>query len=402
MTPLPQPEDDAIGFPMPRRCPTEPPPEYAALRDAAPLVRARFRDKPVWLVTRHAAARQVLTSPLISTDPTHPGHPFAEMVGSPEEQAGQFIDMDPPRHGLYRRLVISEFSHHRAQELRPRIAAIVDDVIGALRTTPDPDLVTDFGMPVATFVICELLGVPYTDRDLFHQRVKVMVDGFYSDEAARTARTELYDYLRSLVGQAVPGATDTLIDRLVSRAATVEGIDEDDVVGMVFLLLVAGHQTVANMLPLSVFTLLQHPDQLARLQCDPGLWRGAVEELFRYLSIVDWVAFDRIAVVDTVIDDVLVRAGEGLFVLGGSANRDGRVFEAPDTFEISRPARPHLAFGHGVHQCLGANLARVEVEVALRGLFAAVPGIRSAVPEEELPFALEARTYGMRSFPVRW
>src|SRR5215218_7257565 len=130
MTHPPHPGDGPVVFPMPRRRPTEPPPEYAVLRDAAPLVRACFRDKPVWLVTRHVAARQVLTSSVISTDPTRPGHPFAEMVGSQQEQAGQFIDMDPPRHGLYRRLVISEFSHHRAQELRPRIAAIVDDVIG--------------------------------------------------------------------------------------------------------------------------------------------------------------------------------------------------------------------------------------------------------------------------------
>ncbi|MFD0472232.1 cytochrome P450 [Nonomuraea thailandensis] len=169
-----------------------------------------------------------------------------------------------------------------------------------------------------------------------------------------------------------------------------------------FLLLVAGHETTANMIPLATLTLLRHPDQLAALRENPGRWPMAVDELLRYHSIVDWVAFDRVAAEDQEIGGRLVRKGEGIFVLGASANRDARAFERPDEFDVERGARHHVAFGYGVHQCLGQNLARAELEIALRTLFERLPGLRVTVADEELPAKYDGPIFGLTSMPVAW
>ncbi|RBQ21319.1 cytochrome P450 [Spongiactinospora rosea] len=398
----------AQDFPVQRTCPFAPPAEYAKLRDEAPVVRAKLPRGEAWLVTRWAEARQVLSSPAISTATTTPGSPKPLMSPDPptpemlEELAGQrhgvFIDMDPPEHTRYRKLLIPEFSYRRIKEMQPGMQATADRLIDdMLAQGTQADLVEAFALPLPSLVICQLLGVPYSEREFFQNSTRRLLTA--PDEVGQMAAVgELREFLSGLVAEAERAPGDDLLGRLV----TARAVPHEDMVGMMFLLLVAGHETTANMLPLSVLSLVRHPDQLRQLLDDPGLWPGAVEELLRFHSIVDWAGFDRAATQDIEIGGRKLGAGDGIFVLGASANHDERVFPDPDRFDIHREARPHVAFGYGIHQCLGQNLARAELEIALRTLFERIPGLRVDAPDEELSFKYSATVFGVDALPVSW
>ncbi|NUR90721.1 MAG: cytochrome P450 [Nonomuraea sp.] len=378
------------SFPVQRTCPYAPPPEYREFRAEAPLVKAG----DLWLVTRHAEAQQVLVGTGISTDPSTPGHP-GHGPADPEMEKfriGQFIDLDPPEHTRLRKMLISEFSVRRIRDMRPHIQEIADGLIDAMAAAGSPaDLVEAYGLALPSLVICELLGVPYADREFFQSRTRELVAGGGLGPAMEIRR-----FIDDLVTRAEKDPGDDLIGRLLQA----EKVSHDELVGMAFLLLVAGHETTANMIPLSALTLLRNPEQLDRLRQEPELWPMAVDELLRYHSIVDWVAFDRVATEDQVIGGQLVRAGEGIYVLGASANRDERAFPDPDVLDLRRGARNHVAFGYGVHQCLGQNLARAELEIALRTLFERLPGLAVPVPDEELRFKYEGAIFGLFALPV--
>ncbi len=399
-------------FPFPRTCPFAPPDEYAALRAEAPLVRRRLPGGDVWLVTRHAEARQVLIDPAVSTSQATPGNPSVLLQPtplSPEEAEakaarlpGFFIDMDPPEHTRFRRLLIPEFTVRKIKTMRPGIQRTVDALIDDMLAKGErADLVEAFGLPLPSLVICQLLGVPYEEREFFQSRTRTLVTGIIDEErmaAANRAVQEIMEFISGLVTAAEKNPGDDLLGMLISSGE----VSHQEIVGSMFLLLVAGHETTANMIPLSVLTLLRHPDQLQELRENPELWPAAVEELLRWHSIVDWVAFDRVATQDMVVGGQKVKAGEGFFVLGASANRDERVFERPDEFDIHRDGRHHVAFGHGVHQCLGQNLARAELEIALRTIFTRVPGLRVEAADEELSFKYDAAIFGLNALPVAW
>ncbi|WP_219471238.1 cytochrome P450 [Nonomuraea rhizosphaerae] len=396
------------SFPAPRTCPYAPPPAYEAMREEAPLVEAAAPNGRVWLVTRYAEARQVLNGPGISTNPDTPGHPdqaFSTEPPPPElkehmEQfkAGHFINLDPPEHTRFRRLLIPEFTVRRIRSMRPGIQRLVDDLIDDMLARGEADLVEAYGLAVPSLVICQLLGVPYEDHEFFQSRTRLMVSTETERETSFIAVNEIRQYLDDLVTQAEKAPKDDLLGRLIETGQLTHA----ELVGVIFLLLVAGHETTANMLPLSVLTLLKHPEQLAALRENPERWPEAVEEMLRYHSIVDWVAFDRVATEDQEIGGVRVRAGDGIYVLGASANWDERAFERPGEFDVERGARHHVAFGYGVHQCLGQNLARAELEIALRTLFERIPGLRLAVPEDEVPFKYDAVIFGAKALPVTW
>ncbi|MET8868752.1 cytochrome P450 [Nonomuraea sp. NPDC004580] len=398
----------AESFPAHRTCPFAPPPEYEGWRDQAPLVRGETSRGEVWLVTRHAEAQQVLAGAGFSTDPRTPGHPNAldTATMTPEEIAvahqlsvGFFIDHDPPEHTRFRRLLISEFTVRRVREMRPGIQRLADELLDDMIAKGDEgELVEAYGLALPSLVICRLLGVPYADHDFFQSRTRMMVDAGADERARRAATFEIRSYLADLVTDVVAAPEDDLLGRL----ATGGKLTAEELTGVAFLLLVAGHETTANMIPLSAYTLLRNPDQLAALRENPDGWPAAVEELLRYHSIVDWVAFDRVAVEDQEIGGQLVRKGEGVYVLGASANRDERAFERPDDFDVQRGARHHVAFGYGVHQCLGQNLARAELEIALRTLFERLPGLRVTAPEEELGLKYGKAIFGLTRMPVAW
>ncbi|WP_194832972.1 cytochrome P450 [Nocardia sp. XZ_19_369] len=396
--------DQAPAYPSDRTCPYQLPEPYSQLRDGDDSLRrvTLFDGRPAWVVTKHETARALLADPRLSSDRSHPNFPavsprFRMFRNGPRV----FIALDPPEHTAKRRMLISEFTVKRIKGMRADIERIVhgclDDLLAA---GPPADLVGRFALPVPSLVICRLLGVPYADHELFQDASRRIVQGTTAAEAIG-ARAEVEAYLDGLIttlqNQPGPG----LLSALAADQLAHGGIDRGELVATAMLLLVAGHETTASMIALSVITLLAHPDQHAALRADPSLIPGAVEELLRYLAIAD-VGGGRFATADIEIDGHLIKAGDGVLVSNAIANRDGSVFADPDTFDVHRSARHHLSFGYGVHQCLGQNLARLELEVALAALSERVPTLRLAVPVEQLTLRPGSTIQGVNDLPVTW
>lgn len=400
----------ARSFPILRECPFGPPTEYARLRAEGPLARVALPNgRPAWIVTRYAEVRQVLADSRISTDITRPGFPDLTLTTTVPEPGteqdrfheGEFFTMDPPEHDVYRRMQIPEFSVRRVRELRPRVQAMIDGLVdGLLDAGPPADLAELVALPIPSLGICQLLGVPEEDGEFFQSRIRSrkMVD---AGEMA-TGVEEIRAYLHELVVRAERRPGDDVIGRLVVQRRATGELTRDALVGMTLQLLIAAHETTANMVMLGVLTLVEHPGQLAELRTDPSLWPGAVEELLRFHSIADGPTFARIATADIEVGDQVIRAGDPVFTLCASANHDEQVFARPNEFDIHRGARHHLAFGFGVHQCLGQNLARAWLETAYETLFRRVPAIAPAVPVTELPFKYDAAIFGLDELPVTW
>ncbi|KAA8888860.1 cytochrome P450 [Nocardia colli] len=396
--------DNAPAFPSDRTCPYQLPEHYTQLRDDEASLRkvTLFDGAQAWVVTKHETARALLADPRLSSDRTHANFPaLSPRFRFFQESKPAFISLDPPEHGAQRRMLISEFTLKRVKAMRADIERIVhgfiDDMLAA---GPPADLVSQFALPVPSMVICRLLGVPYEDHDEFQDASRRLVQAT-SGEGACAARNELAVYLDGLItrSQAEPGPG--LLSSLVADQLAHGEIGREELVSSAILLLVAGHETTASMTSLSVITLLEHPDQHAALRADPTLISGAVEELLRYLAIAD-IAGGRFAKADIEIDGQVIKAGEGVLISNSIANRDGSVFAAPDTFDVHRSARHHIAFGYGVHQCLGQNLARLELEIILGGLFERIPTLRLAVPTDQLTLRPGSTIQGVNELPVTW
>jgi len=396
--------EDAPAFPSDRTCPYQLPDQYSRLRDAEGALRrvTLYDGRPAWVVTTHDAARALLADPRLSSDRTHADFPATSprLLGARDRRQA-FIGLDPPEHGPKRRMLISEFTVKRVKGMRGDIEQIVygliDDMLAA---GPPADLVGRFALPVPSMVICRLLGVPYEDHEFFQDASRRLVQSSTAAES-RAARDDLAAYLDGLITTVQAQPRPGLLSRLVADRLAHGEIDREELVSTSVLLLVAGHETTASMTSLSVITLLEHPDQHAALRADPSLIPGAVEELLRYLAIAD-IAGGRIAKADIEIDGQVIRAGEGVIVSNSIANRDGSVFGEPDTFDVHRSARHHIAFGYGVHQCLGQNLARLELEIILGALFERIPTLRLAVPVEQLKLRPGTTIQGVNELPVTW
>ncbi|ALO91610.1 Cytochrome P450 hydroxylase [Streptomyces hygroscopicus subsp. limoneus] len=394
-------------FPMRRTCPFSEPREYAGMRANAPVSRAALKvnGKPTWLVTRHEDVRQVLGDSRVSSNLKLPGYPHQFHI--PEEMLAQvrlmMLNMDPPEHSAQRRMLIPEFTARRVREMRPRIQQIVDEHVDAMLAQGGPvDLVTALALPVPSLVICELLGVPYEDHAQFEEWSAAMMNHDLSPAEYGAAVQALDTYLDKLVTLKEDEPGDDLISRFLEKNRTEKVADHVDVVTMARLMLVGGHETTANMIALGVLALLRHPEQMAALRDDPALLPNAIEELLRVFSISD-SGTARVAVADIEVGGVTIRAGEGILALNNAANHDESVFPDPGTLDIRREeARSHLAFGHGIHQCIGANLARVELETVYGTLLRRVPGLRLAAEPEELRFKDDAMVYGVYELPVTW
>ena len=390
----------ASVLPTTRSCPYAPPEEHVRLRNEEPIARVTLPSgATAWALTRLEDIRTMLTDPRFSSDRQNPGFPLF-FAGRPTN--GPFrrvlIGMDPPEHGPARRAVVGEFTVRRMAALRPRIQQIVDEHIDAMLAGPRPtDLVKALSLPVPSLVICELLGVPYADHEFFQQRSSKMLRRTTPPEERSEVVGEIRSYIEKLVDEkrAAPG------DDLLSRQISAPGADRDDVVSLGFLLLLAGHETTANMISLGVMTLLEEPEQLVMLRDDPSITPQAVEELLRYFTIAEFVT-SRVAVQDVELGGVLIRAGEGVVTLGNMANRDPDAFDNADKLDFARGARHHVAFGFGAHQCLGQNLARIELQIVFDTLFRRVPGLRLAAAVDDLPFKDDAAVYGLYELPVTW
>ncbi|NUO46023.1 MAG: cytochrome P450 [Streptomyces sp.] len=352
-------------------------------------------------VSGYEDARAVPADPRFSADATHESFPgLSPFV--PPRGPGQFFVMDPPDHTRLRRTLIPDFTFRRIERLRPAVAGICADLLDAMTTdgATEADLVAAYALPQPTRVICALLGVPYDDHGFLHQQVRVLTD-FASGrrDLMMAARQALYGYLGELLAARTREPADDLVSRLATGRVATGEISPEEAVGVAALLLIAGHETTANMFPPAVVTLLRHPEQLAVLRADAGLWPSAVEELLRYPTVAHQ-GMRRITTEDVELGGVRIRAGEGGVVALQAANRDPSVYEDPDAFDVRRDTSGQLAFGHGLHQCVGQSLARVELQIGLSVLFDRLPGLKLAAAEE-LPVSRSA-IHGLGTLPVTW
>ncbi|GAA1459833.1 cytochrome P450 [Williamsia maris] len=391
------------SFPMKRAsgCPFDPPPLLGELQSDAPVTRVRLADgRTPWLVTKYHEQRQVLADRRISSDIRTPGHPYHS---GEDARPVSFITMDDPEHLRLRRMVTAPFGIKRVEKLRPTIQAIVDDLIDAmLAGPPQADLVEAFALPVPSLVISEMLGVPYADHDFFQENSRLMVSRAVSRSESAAGHQRLIDYLTELVGAKCVDPGDDLLSELAVRVNDGE-LTRGDVAEMGTLLLLAGHETTANMIALGTAALLYNPDQLALLRDsdDPAVVTSAVEELLRYLNITH-NGRARVALEDIEIGETTVRAGEGLIMANDIGNRDPDAFDDPDRLDITRDARRHVAFGFGVHQCLGQPLARLELQIVYRTLYRRIPTLALDCDLSDVPFKDDAAVYGVHELPVRW
>ncbi|WP_432018438.1 cytochrome P450 [Streptomyces sp. 1222.5] len=393
-----------VAFPQDRTCPYQPPTGYDPLRDGRPLSRVTLYDgREVWLVTAQATARSLLADPRLSTDRSHPGFPIpSERFAGARDRRVALLGADDPEHQRQRRMMIPSFTVKRAAALRPWIQRIVDELLDAMIAQgPPAELVSAFALPVPSTVICGLLGVPYADHTFFEEQSRRLLRGPTAADT-QDARDRLEEYLGGLIDRKAEaaGPGDGILDDLVHHQLRDGALDRAELLSLALILLVAGHETTANMISLGTYTLLRHPARLAELRADPELLSTVVEELLRMLSIAEGLA--RVALADIDVDGTTIREGEGVLFSTSVINRDASLYEEPDSLDFHRSVRRHVAFGFGIHQCLGQNLARVELEIALGALFARLPGLRLAAPAEEIPWKPGDTIQGMLELPVTW
>ncbi|QFU92658.1 cytochrome P450 [Amycolatopsis sp. YIM 10] len=389
-------------YPMARAtgCPFDPPPQLRELQRETPMTRIKLWDGSTpWLVTRYADQRAVLTDPRVSADMTHPTYPRQ----APGRATLSFIGMDDPEHARLRRMVGSAFAVKKVAAMRPMVQQIVDDALDEFLGGPKPaDLVEGFALPVPSLVICKLLDVPYSDHGFFQDNSRTMINRTSTPEQRTEASGNLARYLGGLLMSKMDNPGDDLLSRLCERIKA-EQLSVEQATAMAVLLLIAGHETTANMIALSTLLLLRNPDQLKLLResDDPTVATRAVEEMLRYLNITHG-GRRRVALEDLEVAGQLVRAGEGLVLPNEIANRDAEAFPDPDRLDITREARHHVAFGFGVHQCLGQPLARLELEVVYRTLYRRAPELAPAADFDDIPFKHDGFVYGVYELPVTW
>ncbi|KWX05158.1 cytochrome P450 [Carbonactinospora thermoautotrophica] len=381
-----------------------PHPTYAALRDHDPVRRVTLPSGlPAWLVTRYEDVKAVLADPRLSKDVRRFPDPGRYLVAADlrETISRHMLNADPPDHTRLRKLVSKAFTPRRVEALRPRVQQITEELLDRMAPLGRVDLIDAFAFPLPVTVICELLGVPVEDRDEFRVWSNVIIEGVGAGDRFESAVRAMDKYLRELVEAKRRSPGDDMLSDLIAAREEGDRLSEGELTSMAFLLLVAGHETTVNLIGNGVYLLLTHPDQLALLRSDPGLLPSAVEEFLRYEGPAETSTL-RFATEPIEIGGVTIPAGEVVLVALASANRDGRRFADADRLDITRGDSQHLAFGHGIHYCLGASLARLEGQVAIGELLARFPDLALAVPPEELAWRPGTLIRGLRELPVTY
>ncbi|WP_216591739.1 cytochrome P450 family protein [Streptomyces brasiliscabiei] len=372
----------------------DPHPVYAALRARGPVHRVHIpQTGDCWLVVGRDAARAALTDPRLSNDIRH----SAWDTDGGHAIGVNMLQSDPPHHTRLRGSVAARFTPARTASLRPRIEEIATALLAELPAEGTADLVKGYALPLPVAVICEVLGVPGPDRDVFHAWSTELVMPT-SPEAGAGAAAALTDYLTDLIAQKRAAPDDTLLSELA--AADAEALSSEELLGMAFLILVAGHETTVNLVSATVHSLLTHPDQLAALRADLTLTGAAVEESLRHNSPVHGTAL-RFAAEPLVLAGTRVSPGDAVQISLAAASRDPAHFPDPDRFDLTRRPHSHLAFGHGLHHCLGAPLARTEATIALRLLLRRHPRLTLATAPADLTWRTGALLRGLPELPVR-
>ncbi|HWD79666.1 MAG TPA: cytochrome P450 [Kribbella sp.] len=394
------------SFPVrrPSGCPFDPAPEYAGYRRIeTPAKVSTPAGVDAYVISRYDDVRTLLRDRRLSSRPAPSDHVVPDVDLDREAESGSILQVDGAAHKRLRRMLATAVAAKRMEAMRPWIARIVDDRIVAMLAAGGPvDLVQEFALPIPSLVICELLGVPYADRDEFQERSAqlVRVDG-WTDEIQR-ASDELNQYIVGLVLAKQAQRSDDLLSRLITRGEELgTPLTLEELVTVGVTLLIAGHETTANMIALSTLALLRNPAQLDLLRSDPSKVPGAVEELLRYLSVVHFGLFRHVTD-ELTIGSSTIRSGEYLIAALSSANRDETVFPDPDRLDLERQAAAHVAFGFGPHQCIGQQLARVELQEVFTRLFARIPTLRLAVPFDEIDYRENTLVYGVTALPVTW
>ncbi len=389
-----------------------PHPLYEELRRETPVYRTigPVSGNTVWILTRYEDCVNALKDQRFGKElwkkltpeqyapfgtPPTPDDPF-EVINY------HLLNIDPPDHTRLRALVHKAFTPRMVENLRPRIQQIADDLLDAMADKGEADLIEDYAFPLPITVIAEMLGVPVEDRERFREWTKALLFGDDPDKA-KTSVMEFMMYMHQKIDERQTAPRDDVLSALVNAEESGDTLNRQELLSMIFLLLVAGHETTVNLIGNGTLALLQNPDQLAKLQAEPTLINNAVEEMLRYNGPVE-VTTTRWSFEDVPVGDTVIPVGEVVLVSLLAANRDPAVFDDPHTFDITRDFthKKHIAFGAGIHYCVGAPLARLEGALAINALVQRLPRLELAVPLEDLRWNETLLLHGMKTMPVRF
>ncbi|MET9437264.1 cytochrome P450 [Streptomyces sp. NPDC006551] len=381
-------------------CPFDPRAGLAELREQRPLARMTYPDGHVgWLATGYSTVRSIMGDSRFSSRYELMHYPFP---GGPEgplppAPVGDMTGMDAPEHTRFRRILMGKFTVRRMRRLTERVREITTEYLDAMeRRGPGTDLVEAFARPIPALMICELLGVPYADRDRFQGHAHTLMTMDVTHEERYAAFVGLQEFMAELVAAKRAEPSDDLLGDLAQDS----DLTDEELVGVGGFLLSAGLDTTANMIAHGTFALLTDPAQAEALRAGPDLAPRAVEELMRYLTIAHTTV--KTALEDIELNGLTIAAGESVTLSLEAANRDPERFPDPDVLDLRRNATGHLGLGHGIHQCLGQQLARVELTVALPALLERFPTLRLDVPADEVPLRTDMNIYGVHRLPVTW
>jgi cytochrome P450 len=393
-----------VKLPLPRSpLPFEAAPEALEIIRQGPVLRVEMPDgNSGWLVTGFDEVREVLIDPRYSR--AKAASPERVKRGTDIAAAASLLSMDPPEHTRLRKLVASTFTARRMRLLRPQITDIVNELLDGLLAQPRPaDLVRGFSTPLPIRVICQMLGVAASDQDKIHAWSDTVMGGWDRDEEEiKAAIVDMATHMAELIKVKREAPADDLISALIAARDNDDRLSEDELLSMCGGLLLGGYETTANQINMSLLTLLSHPAELARLRDDLDLIPAAVEEFIRYVQLAVGLPPPRVTTEEVTLGGVAIPAGEMVWPATYFANRDPSEFPDPDRFDLTRPPAAHLGFGAGAHHCIGAQLARIELQEAFRGLLGRVPGLRLAVPASELRYKEKMSINSLEELPVTW
>jgi cytochrome P450 len=395
--------DEVPLFPMCRGYPLDPPPELARMQAESPIGRVRlYHGGEAWIITSYAECWRLLREPSLSVDFKTPGYPIVHPTHA--KFAPEILShIDPPEHGKYRRMLAPEFTAKRIERLHSQVTTIVDELFDAMIAAgPGVDMVQALALPAPALMICTILGVPYDQRDHFVHLADTFLSGHASVDDALRAHHELRELLRNVIRAKASANEDDLLSRVRQSYVETGELEEERLVGLAAGLLIGGYHTTSSMIALGTVALLENPDQFAELRDDPGLAGSGVDELLRYLT-VPHLGRHRAATEEIEIAGQTIVPGDGLILASDIANRDPAQFDDPNSLILRNgDQRSHQAFGTGIHACVGAALARLELKIVFTALVERLPKVRMAVSLDELKFTHDSTVFDVEELPITW